>query len=332
MNLPLVTISIPIYQCENYIINCLKSVVSQTYQNLEILLVDDLGNDDSMLLVEDFVQKNLHLNFKILKNKKNSGLSVVRNVGIDNAQGKYIFFLDSDDEITPDCISKMVEIAEREQVQMVCGNTIGYKVSNKISKELFIIKSEKDIITNADDAFDSFINGEYPVNSCNKLIRVDFLKKNKLYFTRDLFAQDSLQSFETALKLQRIAFLKESTYIYNLHDESVIHNRNKRNFDNWITIISIIEKYYKLEKNKDRKSKILSHIVDYKDATLLMNWKAQKNEQLWKYSYDAYKKIASLSFADYWSSDFSKETKKKNFLQNLPTDLGYKIFRKRFGS
>ena len=49
------------------------------------------------------------------------GLSV-RNVGIDNAQGKYIFFLDSDDEITPDCISKMVEIAEREQVQMVCGN------------------------------------------------------------------------------------------------------------------------------------------------------------------------------------------------------------------
>ena len=126
MNLPLVTISIPIYQCENYIINCLKSVVSQTYQNLEILLVDDLGNDDSMLLVEDFVQKNLHLNFKILKNKKNSGLSVVRNVGIDNAQGKYIFFLDSDDEITPDCISKMVEIAEREQVEMVCGNTIGY--------------------------------------------------------------------------------------------------------------------------------------------------------------------------------------------------------------
>ena len=112
----------------------------------------------------------------------------------------------------------------------------------------------------------------------------------------------------------------------------MIHNRKKKHFDNWITIISIIEKYYKLEKNKDRKSKILSHIVDYKDATLLMNWKAQKNEQLWKYSYDAYKKLASLAFADYWCSDFSKEIKKKNFLQNLPTDLGYKIFRKRFGS
>ena len=116
MNLPLVTISIPIYQCEKYIINCLQSVVNQTYQNLEILLVDDLGNDNSMLLVEDFILKNPHLNFKILKNEENAGLSVVRNVGIDNAKGKYIFFLDSDDEITPDCISKMVEIAEREQV------------------------------------------------------------------------------------------------------------------------------------------------------------------------------------------------------------------------
>ncbi|MBF1149664.1 MAG: glycosyltransferase family 2 protein, partial [Cloacibacterium normanense] len=122
MNLPLVTISIPIYQCENHIITCLQSVANQTYQNLEILLVDDLGNDNSMLLVEDYILKNPHFNFKILKNERNSGLSVVRNVGIGHAHGKYIFFLDSDDEITPDCISKMVEIAEREHVQMVCGN------------------------------------------------------------------------------------------------------------------------------------------------------------------------------------------------------------------
>ena len=112
----------------------------------------------------------------------------------------------------------------------------------------------------------------------------------------------------------------------------MIHNRKKKHFDNWITIAQIFEKHYQKEQNPERKKQILAYIIDYKDLTLLMNWKAQKNEELWKYSYDAYKKLASLSFADYLSTEFSKETKKKNFLQNLPTDLGYKIFRKRFGS
>ena len=332
MNLPLVTISIPIYHCENHIISCLQSVVNQTYQNLEILLVDDLGNDDSMLLVEDFILKNPHFNFKILKNKKNSGLSVVRNVGIDNAQGKYIFFLDSDDEITPDCISKMVEIAEREQVEMVCGNVKTIKLDIREETDAFKLVITEEKIEGNKQIFDLFVQGKFPVPSWNKLILLDFLKQNQLYFTPGLFAQDSLQSFETALVLESVCFLQDYTYIYYLHQDSVIHNRKKKHFDNWITIAQIFEKHYQNEKNPERKKQILSYIIDYKDLTLLMNWKAQKNEELWKYSYDAYKKLASLAFADYWSSEFSKETKKKNFLQNLPTDLGYKIFRKRFGS
>lgn len=332
MNLPLVTISIPIYHCENHIISCLQSVVNQIYKNIEIQLVDDLGNDNSMLLVEDFVQKNLHLNFKILKNEKNSGLSVVRNVGINNAQGKYIFFLDSDDEITPDCISKMVEIAEREEVEMVCGNVKTVRLESKEEIKAFRLQNTKEKTTGNTEIFESFVQGKFPVPSWNKLILLDFLKKNKLYFKEGLFAQDSLQSFETALVLESVGFLQDYTYIYYLHQDSVIHNRKKKHFDNWITIATEFEKHYQNEQNSKRKKQILGYLVDYKDLTLLMNWKAQKNEELWKYSYDAYKKLASLAFADYWSSDFSKEIKKKNFLQNLPTDIGYKIFRKRFGS
>lgn len=331
MNLPLVTISIPIYHCENHIISCLQSVVNQTYQNLEILLVDDLGNDNSMLLVEDFILKNPHLNFKIFKNEKNAGLSVVRNVGIDNAQGKYIFFLDSDDEITPDCISKMVEIAEREQVQMVCGNVKTIKLDTREETDAFKLTITEKKIEGNKQIFDLFIQGRFPVPSWNKLILLDFLKKNQLYFTPGLFAQDSLQSFETALILESVCFLQDYTYIYYLHQDSVIHNRKKKHFDNWITIATEFEKHYQNEQNSKRKKQILGYLVDYKDLTLLMNWKAQKNEKLWKYSYDAYKKLASFSITEYLSSEFSFDLKKKNFLQNLPTNLGYKIFRKRFG-
>ena len=332
MNLPLVTISIPIYHCENHIISCLQSVVNQIYKNIEIQLVDDLGNDNRMQVAEGFIKEHPDFNFKILKNEKNSGLSVVRNVGIENAEGKYIFFLDSDDEITPDCISKMVEVAEREQVEMVCGNVKTIRLETKEEIKAFRLQNTKEKTTGNIEIFESFVQGKFPVPSWNKLILLDFLKRNKLYFKPGLFAQDSLQSFETALVLESVCFLQDYTYIYYLHQDSVIHNRKKKHFDNWITIAQIFEKHYQKEQNPKRKKQILAYIIDYKDLTLLMNWKAQKNEQLWKYSYEAYKKLASLAFADYWSSDFSKETKKKNFLQNLPTDIGYKIFRKRFGS
>ena len=332
MNAPLVTISIPIYNCENHLINCLQSVVNQKYKNLEVQLVDDLGNDNSMQVAEDFIQKHPDFHFKILRNEKNSGLSVVRNVGIDNAQGKYIFFLDSDDEITPDCISKMVEIAEREHVEMVCGNVRTIKLESKEEIDAFRLHNTQEKITNNTEIFESFIQGRFPVPSWNKLILLDFLKQNKLYFKEGLFAQDSLQSFETALVLNSVFFLRDDTYIYYLHQDSVIHNRKKKHFDNWITIATEFEKHYQKEQNPERKIQILGYLIDYKDLTLLMNWKAQKNEEFWKYSYNAYKKLASFSLAEYLSSDFNLALKKKNFLQNLPTNLGYKIFRKRFGN
>ena len=332
MNAPLVTISIPIYNCENHLINCLQSVVNQKYKNLEVQLVDDLGNDNSMQVAEDFIQKHPDFHFKILRNEKNSGLSVVRNVGIDNAQGKYIFFLDSDDEITPDCISKMVEIAEREHVEMVCGNVRTIKLESKEEIDAFKLHNTQEKITNNTEIFESFIQGRFPVPSWNKLILLDFLKQNKLYFKEGLFAQDSLQSFETALVLNSVFFLRDDTYIYYLHQDSVIHNRKKKHFDNWITIATEFEKHYQKEQNPERKKQILGYLIDYKDLTLLMNWKAQRNEELWKYSYNAYKKLASFSLAEYLSSDFNLALKKKNFLQNLPTNLGYKIFRKRFGN
>ena len=310
----------------------MQSVVNQIYKNIEIQLVDDLGNDNSMQMAEGFIKEHPDFNFKILKNEKNAGLSVVRNVGIDNAQGKYIFFLDSDDEITPDCISKMVEIAEREQVEMVCGNVKTIKLDTGEETDAFKLAITEEKIEGNKQIFDLFVQGKFPVPSWNKLILLDFLKKNQLYFTPGLFAQDSLQSFETALVLESVCFLQDYTYIYYLHQDSVIHNRKKKHFDNWITIAQIFEKHYQKEQNPERKKQILAYIIDYKDLTLLMNWKAQKNEELWKYSYDAYKKLASFSIAEYLSSEFSFDLKKKNFLQNLPTNLGYKIFRKRFGS
>ena len=328
---PLVTISIPLYNCEEFLVKCLDSVRNQTYSAIEVSLINDQTPDNSVAIAEEYIQKYNLKNWRILHLDKNSGLSVVRNKGIDTAQGKYLFFLDSDDTITEDCIEKLVKVAEGENAQMTisqieCEKAIDGKKSFCLGK----LKSENTIVGN-DEALKAFVNGKITSSAVNKLFLVDFFRKNKIYFVPGLFAQDELWTFHTCLQLERVAFQPDVTYTYFLHDQSVIHNRGKRHFDNWFTIGEYIDKAFKEEKDIERKRLILQYLIKYKNMTLVMNWRAQKNEDLWKESYSNYKKISSLSLIDYFSAQYSNELKKMNFLQNLPTNLGMKIFKKRWG-
>ena len=311
---PLVTVSIPVFKCEDFLEKCLLSVLNQSYQNLEVTLINDQTPDHSVQIAEEFIRKYNLKNWKIYHLEENSGLSVVRNKGIDTAQGKYIFFLDSDDTITPDCIEQMVDLAEKNEVQMVVGAVEAVKLPKEERAPIFPILEKRDVIKNNNsEILKSYVEGMYPESSWNKLIRLDFLKENQLYFTKGLYAQDALQSFQTALKLESIAFLRKKTYDYYLHQKSVIHNRGKRHFDNWFTIAQHIDQALKQEKNETRKCWILTYFINYKYLTLQMNWKAQQNESLCKESYANYKTLSSLRFLDYFSSNYSKNTKKLDF-------------------
>ena len=100
-----VSIIIPIYNVEPYIERCLQSVVSQTYPYFECILIDDCGNDRSMPFAEQFIQNySGEIHFRILRHENNCGLSSARNTGMKAANGDYIYFMDSDDAITPECI------------------------------------------------------------------------------------------------------------------------------------------------------------------------------------------------------------------------------------
>lgn len=327
---PLVTISIPLYKCEDFLEKCLDSVKNQTYQNIEVTLVNDQTPDNSVEIAEEFIQKNNLKNWRIYHFEKNSGLSVVRNKGIDTANGKYLFFLDSDDTITEDCIEKLVKVAEGENAQMTisqieCEKAIDGKKSFCLGK----LKSKNTIVGN-NKALKAFVNGKITSSAVNKLFLVDFFRKNKIYFVPGLFAQDELWTFHTCLQLERVAFQPDVTYTYFLHDQSVIHNRGKRHFDNWFTIGQYIDKALNEEKDKYRKRLILQYLIKYKNTTLIMNWRAQKNEDLWKESYRNYKTLSSLSLFDYFSSNYSKELKKIDFLMSLPTLIGMWVFRRRW--
>lgn len=334
MQSPLVTISIPIYKCEEFLEKCLLSVLNQTYKNLEVTLINDQTPDNSVEIAEKFITEHQLKNWKIYHLEENLGLSVVRNKGIDTAQGKYLFFLDSDDVITPDCIEIMVNIAEKEQLEMVVGNTIMVNLSDGRERDFFRVNPNQNTITNNEEVFRAFVNGQYASSSWNKLVLLDFIRKNQLYFTRGLFAQDELQSFQTALVLNRLGFVSfdKTTLYYYLHSKSVIHNRNRKHFDNWATIVSYIYDSYKNEKNIERKRLIQKQLINYKTMTLQMNWKAQENDELWLYSYNLYQqtKDVNLSFFDYFNPSISMDIKKKSFKLSLPSLWALKLFKKLY--
>ena len=116
----LVSVVVPVYKVEDYIINTLKSIVSQTYKDLELILVDDGTPDQSIEIAEEYL-KDKTIEWRVI-HKKNAGLSAARNTGIENAKGEFIICPDSDDYIEPDTIASMVQHAQEQHLSCVfCG-------------------------------------------------------------------------------------------------------------------------------------------------------------------------------------------------------------------
>jgi glycosyltransferase involved in cell wall biosynthesis len=327
---PLVTISIPLFNCEAFLESCLESVRTQTYTNLEVTLVNDQTPDNSVAIAENFIKKNQLKNWKLYHLEENSGLSVVRNKGIETAKGKYLFFLDSDDEITDDCIEKLVEVSEKTGAEMTISQLECEQLETGEKSICIKINSEKEIIKGNFEILKDFSDSQLVTYAVNKLFLVNFIRENKIYFVKGLFAQDELWMFHLVLKLNKIAIHKGITYTYFLHAKSVIHNRNKRNFDNWFTIGQYIDKALKQENDSVRRLLILKYLTHFKNITLLMNWKAQKNEVLWKESYVNYKQLSKLSISNYFSNHLPLSVKKSDLFNRLPTNFGFKFFKWRY--
>ena len=141
----LISVIIPVYKVEEYINRCIDSVINQTYKNLEIILVDDGSPDGCPKICDEYAKKDSRIR---VIHKQNGGLSDARNVGIDNANGKYITFIDSDDFVEKNYISILYESLKKYNVKMsIADNLIIYEdkiINNSIYEEN--VFSEHDVL------------------------------------------------------------------------------------------------------------------------------------------------------------------------------------------
>lgn len=235
-----VSIIIPVYNVSDYVERCLYSVIAQTYSDLECIIVDDCTPDDSIEKCERIIAEySGPIIFTILHHNHNRGLSAARNTGTKAANGKWIFYLDSDDEISPDAISLMMhEVCNNVTLEMVVGNVKSIPHDDYYDLKTTILQS---IIINDNNAARLSLlhsNPQMPVMAWNKLIKADFLINNKLSFKEGIFHEDEHWIFFVIKKLKSVSFIDDRTYIHYETPNSIMSTSSQiKRADCFIDII-----------------------------------------------------------------------------------------------
>lgn len=166
-----VSIIVPVYNVEKYILKTVESIENQDYENIEIILIDDGSPDNSGKIIDELAQKNDKI---ICIHKENGGVSSARNVGLKISTGEYVTFVDGDDWVEPNYISYLLKLAEKNKCE------IGMNKNNY--SEYNVHSSNREYIVKAEKAIEYIYLGNIFVAVWNKIYKMSFLKDNNIFF------------------------------------------------------------------------------------------------------------------------------------------------------
>ena len=316
-----ISIVIPVYNVEPYIEDCLKSVAEQTYKgDIECIIVDDCTPDGSCAIIEHFINEyDGSIDFKLLHHTVNRGLSATRNTGIDAATGDYIYFLDSDDEITPECIELLAEPLKNKKYDFVIGNyeTDG---SDVIFPQLLV---EMDEVTTNEEIRRLYFQRKWYMMAWNKLCNLEFIRKEMLYFKEGLINEDNLWSFQLACTAELMYIVKKETYKYKVREMSIMGMSNSTKTA--LAFATITQEVYIWSKNRGilLKEDILPQIFYYRSFVFKNIFEQTSYKEKKSLYLKCYKKIKTATFKLYRSGMLTKRSMIREIFNYLPGVLGF---------
>lgn len=228
-----VSIIIPVYNVAKYIRECVISVIKQSYNDIEMILVDDCGHDNSIEIAIQTIEEYNYSKAKIIHHNANKGLSAARNTGIKESEGDFILFLDSDDCLHKDAIKKLMDTYNKDtESDFIIGGLKTFGL-----KDITYPLLSKEILYTTDEIFDDYILKKWNAMACNKMIKKDFIYKNNLFFIEGVYHEDMDFSFRLALSAKRMSCCKDITYFYLIRDNSITTSKKIKNFIDFINII-----------------------------------------------------------------------------------------------
>lgn len=236
-----VSIVVPVYGVEKYVKRCLESIDSQSYPDLEVIIVNDCTKDRSMEVIDSFIKNESRhpAIYKVVNHKKNKGLSEARNTGIKEAKGDFIYFLDSDDYISHDCINGMADCIRRFDVDIVFGN-----ITRIRKKENFYQPFDStNRIYEREEILSLYTKGLLYREACNKMVRKRYLVNNDLFFIPGMLNEDVNWSFRLLAHPFKAALCDKPTYFYIQEREgSIMATITLKNYEASIKNLDIINR------------------------------------------------------------------------------------------
>ena len=226
---PILTVVIPVYNVEKYLKRCIDSVLVQEWKNYDILLVDDGSTDNSPQICEDYAKA-----YDIISviHKENGGLSEARNTGISNAEGEYVYFLDSDDWIEPNTFSDLAEVIESDQYDIISFN------QEFVKSEHDIIKSDSKRtkrLTGKEALIDMFSYGFITGFANDKIYRKALFTKNNIQFPVGKYYEDLGTNYKLFLAAKKIYATNQKYYHYLIDNpDAITKSWNEQKFENMI--------------------------------------------------------------------------------------------------
>lgn len=208
-----VSILIPAFNVDQYLSQCLDSVINQTYSNLQIVIVDDGSKDNTLEICKSYAERDDRVEFYT---QDNQGVAVTRNHLLEKVKGEYVLFVDADDWIELDMVDYLVALATEHSAGMV--------MCDRVINDTKPIDSCPNIkIILQDEAIKDFLFHEYFIGSlCNKLIKASLL--NDIKFNKDIsYGEDALFVWKVLQNLNKVAVSSKQLYHYRMNEDSISH-------------------------------------------------------------------------------------------------------------
>lgn len=261
----MISVIIPVYNVEDYLHVCLNSILKQSYEDFEIICIDDASTDSSLEILEYFAQKDSRV--KILKNDSNMGPGFSRNRGLEVAEGKYISFLDGDDWFSPDAFEILIKKAEQDNLDLVLfKNIVYYEEPREFGMEEyydmeFMNEFENKIFNHWDlDKTKLFVMSNAP---WNKFYLKSFLDENNIRFPNEnLIHEDNPFFYKVITSAKRVSLIDKYLHNRRRRPDSIMTLNNERLFDNIDVMYKVMDVFFEdKELYEYYKKEVLTYIL-----------------------------------------------------------------------
>lgn len=245
------SIIIPVYNVEKYLHECIDSILSQTIKDFEIILVDDGSTDSSGKICDEYFVK--YSNIKVI-HKNNGGLSEARNIGLRNANGEYVFFVDSDDYlIDNNVINKLNEKLLSNPDIVIFTHIKWFESSGKMSIPNLNLIVSRNAMTPAQKYIELIDCDGYYNSAWSKVIKRSLLIDNNIEFEKGLLGEDNDWYYKVVSHIQSMEIINEALYVYRQRKGSITKSHNNKNLEDLLWIIEKWIRYVNegvLDENK----------------------------------------------------------------------------------